>query len=91
MSSHSVVPKHRRTVIFKRLPTVLEERGRCRSSHYSDIAEGLWPRPVLLGKRSVGWPDFEVDQINAAVLAGWPKAQIRELVARIEAARRAAA
>lgn len=70
-----------------RLPEVLAQRGRSRSAHYLDIKNGLFPPPVSIGDRAVGWPQQEVDAINAARIAGKGRAQIRELVARIIACR----
>jgi prophage regulatory protein len=58
-----------------------------RSTTYNRIAEGLLPRPVKLGPRSIGWPDYEIEAINRARLAGRSDAEIRELVKRLERAR----
>jgi prophage regulatory protein len=73
-----------------RLPLVQARRGRSRSSHYSDIKLGLFTRPVSIGARAVGWPAHEVEAINAARVAGKNDAEIRELVAKLESARKAA-
>lgn len=61
------------------------------SAHYLDIQQGLFTRPVAIGQRSVGWPAHEVNELNAARIAGKSEAQIRELVIRLEAARQSAA
>lgn len=74
-----------------RLSAVLRERARSRSMHYLDIQQGLFTRPVQIGLRAVGWPASEVAALNAARIAGRSDAEIRELVARLEAARKAAA
>jgi prophage regulatory protein len=74
-----------------RLPTVLRERGRSRSAHYLDIQEGLFTRPVPIGARAVGWPANEVAALNAARIASKTDDQIRALVMKLEAARKAAA
>jgi len=73
-----------------RLPEVLKARGRSKPSHYEDIQNGLFTRPVLLGGRSVGWPEAEVRAINQARIAGKTEDQIRDLVAQLETLRRAA-
>ena len=73
-----------------RLPTVLIERGRSRSAHYLDIQQGLFTRPVAIGLRAVGWPAGELAAINAARIAGKSDEEIRELVLKLEAARKAA-
>lgn len=77
--------------IILRLPTVLLERGRSRSAHYLDIQQGLFTRPVSIGLRAVGWPSGEVEALNAARIAGKSDEEIRELVVKLEAARKAAA
>ena len=74
-----------------RLPTVKSESGYSRSTIYLRIAQGLWPKPVSLGARSVGWPSSEVASINAARIAGKSDDEIRTLVVKLEAARKAAA
>ena len=48
---------------------------------------GLFTKPVPIGQRSVGWPDYEVVAINAARIAGKSEAEIRELVNRLHAKR----
>jgi len=44
-----------------RLPQVIERTGRGRASIYADIGKGVFPRPIPLGGRSVGWLESEVD------------------------------
>lgn len=70
-----------------RLPAVLKARGRSRSTHYLDVKQGLFTRPVSLGARAVGWPDYEVAIINVARIAGKSDEDIRSLVASLEEAR----
>jgi prophage regulatory protein len=74
-----------------RLPAVLRERGRSRSTHYLDIQQGLFTRPVSIGARAVGWPEHEVATLNDARIAGKSDDEIRALVARLESARKAVA
>jgi len=73
-----------------RLPTVLRERGRSRSAHYLDMQQGLFTQPVLIGARAVGWPSHEVAALNTARIAGKSDEEIRALVVKLEAARKAA-
>ncbi len=75
---------------LQRLPVVLQKRGRSRSAHYLDIANGLFTPPVLIGGRAVAWPSNETEAINNARIAGWSDEQIRELVAKLVAARKVA-
>ncbi len=74
-----------------RLPAVKSESGLSRSTIYLRIAQGLWTKPVSLGARAVGWPSGEVAAINAARIAGKTDEEIRALVVKLEAARKAAA
>lgn len=46
---------------FLRLSTVKARTGLSRSTLYRRIAEGLFPAPVPLGGRSVGWLDADID------------------------------
>jgi prophage regulatory protein len=78
------------TYTILRLPIVLSQRGRSRSAHYLDIQQGLFPRPVPIGARAVGWPASEVDAINAARIAGKSDDEVRTLVAKLESARKTA-
>ena len=70
-----------------RLPQVLENRGRSRSSHYADIKNGLFTPPVNIGLRAVGWPAYEVAVLNAARIAGKSEQEIQLLVAKLKVAR----
>ncbi len=74
-----------------RLPAVLRQRGRSRSAHYLDIQQGLFTPPVPIGARAVGWPADELAILNAARIAGKSEDEIRALVAKLLAARKAAA
>jgi len=77
-------------ITILRLPAVLKCRGRCRSSHYADIKAGLFVKPVLIGLRATGTPDNEVEALNAARISGKTDEEIRALVVKLEAARKAA-
>lgn len=72
-----------------RLPAVKARSGYSRSTIYLRISQGLWTRPVSLGARAVAWPEGDVTALNEARIAGRTDAQIRDLVQRLEAARRA--
>lgn len=79
------------TYTILRTPVVLKRRGRSRSSHYSDINAGLFVKPVVIGPRARGTPDYEVDALIAARIAGKSDDEIRALVVKLEAARKALA
>lgn len=76
-----------RTIL--RLPAVLKRRGKSRSAHYADLKAGLFVRPVKIGLRARGTPDDEVDTLVAATIADKSEDEIRALVAKLEAARKA--
>ena len=67
-----------------RMPSVKVEMGhKSHASIYTAIKEGLFTKPVPIGQRSVGWPDYEVKAINAARIAGKSEPEIKELVNRL--------
>jgi prophage regulatory protein len=74
-----------------RLPAVQARTGLSRSTIYLRISQALWTSPVAIGPRAVGWPASEVAALNAARIAGKCDAEIRQLVAKLEADRRAVA
>lgn len=45
---------------FVRLPAVLERTGLSRSTIYSMVEKGEFPKPVKLSERAVAWPDYEI-------------------------------
>jgi prophage regulatory protein len=45
-----------------RLPTVQARTGLSRSTIYLQISQGIFPKPVNVGARAVGWLDAEVDE-----------------------------
>lgn len=71
-----------------RMPEVKAETGhRSHASIYNAVRDGTFTKPVQIGQRSVGWPDFEVRAINAARIAGCSEGQIRTLVTDLHAKR----
>ena len=74
-----------------RLPAIKTSTGLSRSTIYLRIAQGEFPKPVSLGGRAVGWPASEVAALNAARISGKSDSEVRDLVAKLEAARKTAA
>lgn len=89
-AKHEPNPHHAAQTIWRR-HTVQAETGYSRSTIYLRISQGLFIRPVRLGARAVGFPASEVAALNAARIAGKTDADIRALVAELEAARRVGA
>jgi prophage regulatory protein len=52
-----------------RLPATMAATGLSRSSIYSKIQSGEFPKPVKLGPKAVGWVEEEVAQYNEAKIA----------------------
>jgi prophage regulatory protein len=71
-----------------RIPAVKSLIGLSRSTLYARIAAGEFIKPVSLGARAVGFPSSEVEAINDARVAGKSTEEIRELVAKLHAARK---
>ncbi len=68
-------------MLILRLPEVKRVLGhRADASVYNAIRAGLFTNGVAIGQRAKGWPDYEVDAINAARVAGKSEGEIRELV-----------
>jgi prophage regulatory protein len=73
--------------IWRIEPCKQEAGHKSNASIYNAIRAGLWTKPVAIGQRAVGWPDYEVRAICAARIAGQSDEQIRELVNRLHAKR----
>ncbi|RDH84482.1 MAG: AlpA family transcriptional regulator [endosymbiont of Galathealinum brachiosum] len=48
------------TSILRR-PEVTKRTGLSRSAIYDYISQGVFPRPISLGKRAVGWLENDID------------------------------
>ena len=73
---------------IQRLPVVSSESGHSRTTFYNLIADGLWTKPIRISARAVGWPAHETSALNAARIAGKTDEEIRELVVKLESARK---
>lgn len=68
------------TLIILRLPAVLKITGVSRSLIYQQITDGLWPKPIRISNRSVGWLETEVQALVQARVANLSPASIKQLV-----------
>jgi prophage regulatory protein len=75
-------------VALLRRRDVQARTGKRKSQLYLDIAARLFPPPIRLGPRQQAWPADEVEQINRYRIAGRNDEEIRQLVARLVAARK---
>jgi prophage regulatory protein len=57
------------------------------STVYEHVASGLLPPPVKIGPRASGWIEDEIDAVVEARIAGASDSDVRDLVARLIAAR----
>jgi prophage regulatory protein len=71
-----------------RLPKVMDESGLARSTVYLRIKQGLLTTPISLGPRCVGWPQTEIEAINAARIAEQSEDEIRALVTQLQKSRK---
>jgi prophage regulatory protein len=55
---------------FLRLSDVKERTGLSRSTIYLNISKNIFPRPISLGARCVGWLESEID--------AWMQARIEQ-------------
>lgn len=71
------------------LPAVsAKRRNEARSTIYQRVSQGLLTEPVKLG-RSSAWPEDEIEAINAAIIAGASNDELRQLVRKLHADRKA--
>lgn len=75
-------------MLILRLPEVKRAEGhRSDASVYNAIRDGLHTTGVAIGQRSKGWPDYEIQALVRARVAGKTDAEIRELVKALHAKR----
>ena len=71
-----------------RRPNLLDRLGVGNTCLNEKIEEGLIPPGLtLFGGRAVGWPEHEIDQVLAAVVAGRSPDHIKTLVKELLTAR----
>lgn len=73
-----------------RTPAAFKRMGFQKSQGYERIQQGLLPRPVKVGERASALPDFEVEAVIRAQIAGIGNDELRKLVERLHAARKGA-
>jgi len=66
-----------------RFPQVIEVTGKAKSVIKKEVKSGLFPSPVKIGERSIGWPKSEIEAIIRARIAGLSDEAIRRLVAKL--------
>lgn len=66
-----------------RLPTVQSHTGYSKTKVYDQIGDGLFPKPIKIGRRASGWPSDEVETVIAARIAEQSEDNIRRIVQRM--------
>ena len=69
-------------------PSLLEQFAFSKSTLFSQIKQGLMPKPIPLGDRAVGYLQHELDSVLSARIAGQSNDQIKELVKSLVAQRK---
>jgi prophage regulatory protein len=87
--SHSGALKNMRVFpVITRRNEVLELLKVSRSCLYNKINAGLWPKPISLSERAVGFLSTENEKVLAAMIAGQSEEEIKELVISLMSARK---
>ncbi len=67
-SASTGTPQSNQPYRILRLPEIIGRVGLRRASIYLHISKGLFPKPISLGARAVGWLESDID--------GWISARI---------------
>jgi predicted DNA-binding transcriptional regulator AlpA len=67
-------------VTIIRLTDVMIRTGLPKSSVYEKIKNKEITKPVQIGIKRVGWPAYEIDEINKALISGADTQSIKDLV-----------
>jgi prophage regulatory protein len=81
-----MVQKQSGTRLLK-IREVLSRRALASTSHYRDIKNGLFTRPIKATVKTSAWPESEVETLIRARIAGKPDDEIRVIVDKLHAAR----
>ncbi|MCU7803801.1 MAG: transcriptional regulator [Candidatus Thiodiazotropha sp. (ex Lucinoma borealis)] len=76
------------TIKLIRNSELIHRRGKSKSSHYEDIALGLFVPPIQIGDRAVATPEHELEQMLNAQISGATKDELRTIVKKILADRK---
>jgi len=75
-------------VAIIRLSDVIIRTGLPKSSVYEKIKNEELTKPVPIGIKHVGWPSYEIDEINRALISGANTQSIKHLVIQLTEARK---
>ena len=71
-------------ILYNTIGEVLRLKAIGRSTLYVEIQRGVFPKPVKLGARTVGWAQYEVDQMMLLYLRAPGEHECREFVRVLE-------
>ena len=71
-------------ILYNTIGEVLRHKAIGRSTLYAEIQRRVFPKPVKLGARKVGWLQYEVDQMMLLYLRGLSEHECREFVRALE-------
>jgi prophage regulatory protein len=71
-----------------RKPEVIKMAGFSKSTLYNRIQQGLWPKPISLGFRAIGFVQSECEAVLKAMIAEQSPEQIKTLVQELIAQRK---
>lgn len=72
-----------------RLPEVIKLSGRARSTLYLHVQKGTFPPGIKLGgDKAAGWPLYEVELLNTAIIAGKSDEDLVRLVEKLTSKRK---
>tara|TARA_R110001592_G_scaffold360339_1_gene668544 strand:+ start:2467 stop:2718 length:252 start_codon:yes stop_codon:yes gene_type:complete len=66
-----------------RKPDVIKMAGFSKSTLYNRIQQGLWPKPISLGFRAVGFIQAECEAVLNAMISEQSPEQIKQLVSEL--------
>ena len=69
---------------YNTIDEVLRRLGTGRSTLYTKVQKGTFPKPIKLGKRKVAWPQHEVDQMMIFYLRSPSERQAQDFVRDLE-------
>ena len=67
-------------ISYNTIDEVLRRKSVGRSTLYAEMQRGVFPKPVKLEARKVGWPQHEVDQMMVLYLRSPTENKCREFV-----------
>lgn len=70
-----------------RVREAIKKTGLSKSTFYEKVKEGVFPKPIKIGKTSL-WIEEEIDTVLRAYAAGMPETQIKRIVKRLEQQRK---